>query len=402
MTASRYSPECRLVLGSAAMPATPARVRGLAREVTDWSRVLLLAEREYAASALWRQLRDAGPDVPSAVLEQLRRLLMVSELRMGWLSRRMQETVAALAERGIAVMLLKGAAVGAMVDPTFGSRPMSDVDLLVRTEHLGPATAALIAAGWPQLDDPTVHELLEHQHHLPPFVDPRMPALRLELHRSLLPQDHPFRLTDDDFWETAQRAATPFAGALVPAPEHLLLHASLHFAWQHMMVFGAWRTFRAAAVAITHPGFDWARFVTLAQEARAGTSAYWTLRLGVAVGALAAPDGALAALAPPTPEWARVAIERHFVASLLPGEGPVSPSTQVARLLWRAAIRPSWSGHDSFVRWDPEHRWERARGQAIPTGRLARIQRQVSQGRHWWAFLSQTLLSRRAPRPPAD
>ena len=74
--------------------------------------------------------------------------------------------------------------------------------------------------------------------------------------------------------------------------------------------------------------------------AKAGTSCYWTLRLAERMCGLSAPAGVLERLAPPTPEWVRRALERHFVAGIAVGEAQASPSLKLTRLLWRSALRP--------------------------------------------------------------
>ena len=317
---------------------------------------------------------------------------MVSDLRMQHLARRLQQTIRVLAERGIPVLLLKGAAVGALIDPTFRARPMTDLDLLVHRTDVGPASDAVIASGWPLTSDPVLLELLKDAHHLPHFVDPQMPDVRLELHVSLLPDDQPFAFDESDLWREARPAPAPFSGALVPSPEHLLLHTSLHFAWQHTVSFGAWRTFRVVAAVVRSPDFDWDGFVGAAISAKAATSCYWTLRLAARLSGIVVPPAVLARLAPPTPEWVREALERHFVAAIALGEGPSSPSVRVTRVLWRAALRPRWSGHREPGRSDPEQRWARARGTLSTETFPERVTRHVARYRDWWTFFVRTIL----------
>ena len=133
---------------------------------------------------------------------------------MQHLSGRLQGSVRALAARGVRVLFMKGAAVGAMSDSTFCSRPMNDIDILVHAADVTAASDALRAAGWTFSTSPAIADLLAGHHHLPPFLDPQLPGIRLELHLSSFPPEHPFAIGEEDFWRDAVAATSPFA---VPA-----------------------------------------------------------------------------------------------------------------------------------------------------------------------------------------
>ena len=386
------SAECRLVFRSADPSCAPAEFATLANEVQDWERAVFIAEREMATSNLWRGLRDSADALPVGVAAHLKKSAMVSDFRMQHLSQRLQGTARALGERGIPFLLLKGAAVGAIMDPTFRSRPMSDIDLLVHRADTARARDAVIASGWPLTADPVLLELLKDAHHLPHFLDPQMPGVRLELHVEIMPDDNSFAFSEADLWADARPAGEPFIGASVPSREHLVLHACVHFAWQHTMQFGAWRTFRAIGAVTAAPGFDWDGLVRAALAARAGSSCYWTFRLAERLCGFAPPAGVLARLAPPTAAWVRDGLERHFVAGIALGEAPESPSVKLSRLLWRAALRPKWSGHRTPGRHDPDQRWVRARGLASTETFPERVTRHLSSYRDWWRFFTDTLL----------
>jgi Uncharacterised nucleotidyltransferase len=396
------SPEAKLVFRTAALQCDGAEYAALVGAVGDWERCVFLADREMAASSLARAIRESGASPPEAVTDHLRRAMMFGDFRMQLLAHRLRETTRALAEAGVPVMLLKGAAVGALWDPTFRLRPMSDLDILIRREDVAKASSAVRSAGWEQTSDGRLIELLADGHqHLPPFFDARLPGARLEVHVSLFPADHPFALEDAELWRDASPAPAPFTGALVPSAEHLLLHACIHFAWQHALLFGAWRSFRVVAVALGIPGFSWTRFVALARATRAATACYWTLRLAERMCAIPVPASALSALAPPTAELVRNALERHIIASLVPGESPPSPSLGLSRLLWRAALRPRWSGHPRADRFAADERWHRALEGEPPASLADRLRRHAGGVRRWLDFVSHTLFGQPGARQTA-
>lgn len=392
MVPATISPECQLVFRSADPACDRSTYAALAREVEDWPRVFALAERELATLGLFRGLSDAEVPVPAEALNAIRKSALQTDLRMQQLARRLQHSVNGLEARGIPCLLLKGAAVGALTDPTLRARPMTDLDILVHREDAPRASEALLEAGWSVTTNPVYLEVLKDAHHLPHFVDPSQPGIRLELHVSLMPDDQPFTFDEAMLWHEARPAPPPFAGALVPQPEQLALHSCLHFAWQHMLIFGAWRTFRSVSELARLPGFDWNRFAILATEGRAGTACYWTLRLAHCMSGVAVPPEILERLAAPTPEWAQAALERHFIAGIAPGEGPASPSARLTRWLWRAALRPGSSRHIRRGRGDRDRRWVEALGEASTETLPQRLARHVVSYRTWVAYLSRTLL----------
>ena len=398
--------EARLVYRTADRNCPPSEIGALVGQVTDWDRVVAIAERELAVTHLARALPAGGEGVPREVFDLVRHRAQAVEIRMQYFSRRLKQTCASLAAREVPFMLLKGAAVGAISDPTFRSRPMNDADILVRPEDAERAGAAIEATRWTPTPDQTLRTLLSDAHHLPPFLDPQMPDIRLELHVSPLPLRHPFAFDASTLWRDARRAPGPFEGAFVPSPDHIMLHAAIHFSWQHALTFGAWRTFRVISIVSAMQDFSWERLVDEAVRARAGTASYWMLRLASRLSGIGVPDAVMHRLTPPTPEWLLNALERHFIATAAVGEYPTSPSVQLDNLLWRAAIRPRWSGHATSHRWDHQNRWGQAYGMARASFRQ-RIVRHVTGYRHWFAFVMRTLAaapgrhSRSGGEPPS-
>lgn len=391
MSARPLSVECRLVFGTAG-PADVAE--GLDADAVDWGRVAYLAERELAESALWRALERVAPRrVPPAVADDLRRHAMLRDFRMMHLAERLGATVQAFAARGVPVLLLKGAAIGAITDPTFRARPMNDIDLLVRPADAERARAAVLAAGWPPNDAPALRDLPRDHHHLAPFYDARIPDLRLELHVALLAPGSMFDVDEDEYWRDAERAPAPFEGALVPSSEHLLLHACVHFAWSHMLQFGAWRTFRLVNALVETARIDWAAFLSLAERAGGGASCYWTLRLARRLAGVRVPDAVLGSLELPSQRWLRDVLERCFIADIATGEGPSSPSVRLSRTLWRLAMHPG-AASDAAHRHRTDPRWARPGARDEPESARQRVLRHAKGIRNWWDFATRTLVPR--------
>ena len=390
-THASLSGETRFAFRAADPSATAEELIALAKEVRDWPRALTLAEMEGATPALWRALQPHRAELPKEIAEFLRMRTMVSEFRMTLLSQRAQDSVRAIVAAGIPVMLLKGAAIGALTDPTFRTRPMGDVDLLVHPADAPRAAELLLATGWSVTSDEVVVELLQGQHHLPHFVRADLPGLRLELHTMLLPPGHAFPLDLAELWRETILAPAPFEGAVLLSPEHHVLHASIHFAWQHRVNFGAWRTLRSIAAMTKRPDFHWERLERIARSAKAGTTVYWTLRMAELLSAISAPKELMQRLAPPNASWVMRALERHFIAAIAQGEGANSPSVWLNRRLWLAALRPEWSGLGKVPSRDRGRDWDRAYGRESKESSMARVTRHAGNYRHWMAFVSRTI-----------
>lgn len=131
--------------------------------------------------------------------------------------------LAALAERGVAAMVLKGDALLRAVYRDPGCRPMGDVDLLVRPEDWSTALAAAAAAGAHAVDAPgrrVTLRLFHEQHLLLPGGG------MVDLHRRLVPRPL-FAVDTGGLFDRGERQPD---GAWLPAPADLFVGLALHAA----------------------------------------------------------------------------------------------------------------------------------------------------------------------------
>jgi hypothetical protein len=366
MNLSTLSPEAELLLltaGSAPVAAADGsrasnslgsrRIRELLHGELDWEKLGWLAERERAAPVLWGALQaiegDARKLPPQAA--HLQRLAMVSEFRMMHLEQRLADSLEALSDAGIDVMLLKGAALALTVYGSFVRRPMIDVDVLVHENEALRARDVLLGAGWVSTEMEEFESFYRRHHHLPTLVDGRGLDMQLEVHTGLFFEGNPFDFPMADLWRRAVPVEVRGRRAFVPSRQDQLLHLCLHFAWSHMMSTGAWRTFRDLRAIMDAGDLHWDEFVALARRSRGASCSYWTLRLARNLVGVPVPVEVLAALRPPMTASMLDRVERHFVHNLLPSE-VLCPSVFVARSMWRLGVRPRWSGHGSVRPWD--------------------------------------------------
>jgi hypothetical protein len=348
------APEERLLLLSAGGVANDDAMRSLASDGVDWQRFVGLAQFERAVPVVYPRLRAVAADtVPDEVLEQMRRLAMVSDFAMLHLEGRMRESLRALEAADVRVMLLKGAALAQSAYSGFRQRPMSDLDVLVDPSNAHLTRRLMLGAGWCDIVGGIPAHVYERHHHLPPLHDTRSPDLQLEIHTGLFPLRQPFAFDAAEMWRCARSLGPAFPNAFVPDAVHALLHACLHFVWSHQARFGVWRTIRDVDALIRTNAIDWDSFVSSAQAARGGTSCYWTFRIVELAAGVAVPTTVVDQLRPPRSAYMLQTIEQHFMRNLFPVEF-ACPSVTLDHALWELAVMPGWSGHGEIRPWDDE------------------------------------------------
>jgi len=194
----------------------------------------------------------------------------------------MRPALEALARAGIPAMLLKGAAIVALLGAS-GERPMVDLDVLVPLERAREAFRALSAAGFSSAVRRP--ERLVGARHGTPF---RAPSGReLDLHWSLL-WENCTPGADAPLWAAAREARLGASSVLVPAPEDLILHACVHGLQSAGGPAIRWAADVAVIAARAGSGVDWDRLAAEAARRRVvlpvRTALRWTRdRLGAPV-----------------------------------------------------------------------------------------------------------------------
>lgn len=345
--------EERMLLLTAGPRENDSAIREIADGDIDWPRFLALAQVERAVPVVYPRLRAIVADViPGTVLDQMRRLALVSDFAMLHLEARLKESLRALEPEHVRVMLLKGAALANSAYSGVRERPMSDLDILVDPSNARLARRLMLGGGWRDIVGGIPDHVYERHHHLPPLCDVRSADLQLEIHTALFPERQPFAFDARDLWDRA-RPLGSFAGVFVPDPIHLLLHACLHFVWSHQGRFGVWRMIRDVDALARKDDLDWDAFVAVARSSRGATSCYWTFRIAELTGGVRAPSYVMEQLRPPRSGYLLAAVERHFVRNLFPVEF-ACPSVTLDHALWELAVMPGWSGHGEVRPWDEE------------------------------------------------
>lgn len=382
---SVLSPEARLLLLTAGGKANDAVISDALIGKMDWGKISWLAEWERATGVVWRRLHDLAPNaIPADVAMAWERLAMVADFHALYLQERFVDTLRALQDAGVEVILLKGAALAYSAYGGFTERPMGDVDLLVDPSQAQEAWDVAVSLGW-TWDKAHYPELsYRDHHHLPPLTDARRVGAKLELHTALSVFGHPFALGFD----AARRASRTLSvgGREVSALDenHQVVHLGVHLAWSHMLSFGAWRTFRDLGAVIATGRVDWDVVEQSARTHGASSCCFWTLRLANALSGIEAPPEVLDALSAPTPGLIRGVVERHLATQLFATER-ICPSEAVRRMLWSAAIRPGRLRLGEGRPWDIDAVTAPSAGQKMPMSQ--RVAHQVESITQWLHYV---------------
>lgn len=279
---------------AAARHATPADLERALRLATPSLRPFLHWQLE-SGSLIERLPIETGAELAAA-----RRMSTLVHLQRRAAFKRIS---AALEQRGVLVIVLKGMALAHLVYPEPGLRPMSDIDLWVKPADLPAADTALLEAGlrYPErthggLQLPTAEEALTERS----YELPGTPVL-VELHGALKSYAALSRERQDLVWQRSLVTELGGIPARVQHPEDLLLHLCLHTADQHRFSLGLGplldiqRVVASWGETLDWPGMaaDWAAH-------RLGTWTYLALELAQDLLGARVPHTFFRALAPPT------------------------------------------------------------------------------------------------------
>ncbi|HJU76210.1 MAG TPA: nucleotidyltransferase family protein, partial [Gemmatimonadaceae bacterium] len=333
-----------------------ASIVELSSRIRNWPWFIGVAELERATRIAWERLSSLGASPrEEASARQLEQLATIAAFRAEHLKARLSETLDVLAREGIGVVLLKGAALATTVYPSFIERPMGDLDLMVVPADAERAHRAARSVGWKWNEGAFPAARYDGHHHLPPLDDAAGTGVRLELHRGIAIEGHPFALSLDDLRERGRTVQIGGKSAWVPSPELLLLHEAVHFAWSHVLSFGSWRTARDVQLMARVGEVDWDRFVETARRHRAESCAYWTLSLARLLAGANIPETVLQNCRPRLGGVGQRLLERHFIYHLFPIEEEW-PSERLRRSLWEKAIQPEQYGHGAKRPWEFDDR----------------------------------------------
>lgn len=270
-----------------------------ALEQEEWAALLALAVKQRMAPLLLQRLtqQQLTELVPEQVLAALRAAYQQTALHTMLESAAVRGIVHALAQRGVPVLLLKGLHLAHTVYDNLALRPMNDVDIMVRREHLAHAVEVVQALGYKSLQPFHIELDTEVSRHLTRFI--REDGSCIEVHWNITTPHKFYTIDPEELWARAVPVRVGGAEAWGLSPEDLLLHLCSHTSYQHLFAFGL-RPSYDIALTIQHfeNELDWETLCQRATRWQWQRGSYLALRLAKELVGARVPDSVLAALHP--------------------------------------------------------------------------------------------------------
>ncbi len=269
--------------------------------------------------------------VPRDALSQLKGLYLRNVAR--WLHYRteLHDLIEALRARDIRVAVMKGGALAELIYIDPGTRPMSDLDLLVPLDRAGDAWSVVQSMGYRQtVDEDERRRMIEVDRQLPMLVHPTK-SIVVEIHTHLVGSSNPMRFDIGVFWQAMEEAQIAGTRALVFQPEYQLANQCLNF-FKDRLLFSysaLGQLCDVAEVVRAHRHrLDWSLFGSSGPMASLTGPVFCALYLARQLFEAPVPTSALARLAPVgfAPDDARRLITRRVLADEWAAKEIVSPN----------------------------------------------------------------------------
>ena len=205
---------------------------------------------------LYRNLLVLDPDEPA--LPVLKGVYRHAWLRNQHKAGRAGNALRSLRDAGFETLVLKGAALMTQCYRDSGLRPMSDVDVLVRTDRAREAAEVLCRSGWQPVAGPS----LAAQMPITPgtlFVDEQEGSIDLHWHSLWSPAG------EDDFWDAAVPIEVGGAASLGQCHADHLLQVCVHGVWSGASQPVRWLADATMVLRSAGAGLDWDRVVERAR-----------------------------------------------------------------------------------------------------------------------------------------
>ena len=256
-----------------------AGIEQRARAVQDWQRVVRLCERHKIAPLLLSLFEELGRRdvIPDWAESGLRSVAMSDIAIAARLRSALRDILMALDERGLEVIVLKGAALVALVYDDPALRPSEDVDLLCREEDYGQVQELLLSLGYHMDEEP----IPAHGHtHLQSYMDYHFyhpdGRVAIDLHIDSIKLGVKQRHSAS-VWDGSVPIAIEEASALALDPQNQILMLSVHV-HRHGFARLIWLKDIDLLVRRFREEVDWDALVANVRAEGAGSSLWCTFQ----------------------------------------------------------------------------------------------------------------------------
>jgi hypothetical protein len=235
------------------------------RKPLDWSRLLMLAEEQGVLPLLTKRLGELDQGtVPSEIGGRLRDAARAQTLFTLRLTAELFRLLDRFAALGIEVLLTKGPVLSVRCYGSPGLRQYTDLDLVLRDDHILGASKAMIALDYePEVPLKAIEAKKVPGEYV--FLQSGTKLL-VEFHTERTFRYHPRSLSVEKLFE--RQARVPFDGRDVPAlstEDELILiciHGAKHF-WERLMWIAD------VSALVSKQAIDWDRVLSAAREVQA-------------------------------------------------------------------------------------------------------------------------------------
>ena len=268
---------------------TRQRIVALARELTDWDYLFLLARRHAVLPLLYKGLEGVD-GVPRHLHQKLRDEFRKNATRNTLLAGELARLASLFESEGVPLLAYKGPALAQQAFGDITLRRFVDLDVIVRRRDARRAGLLLQTLGYAKPEGLTEsHEqfLLRRQHNLAYTRDGGL--MIVELHWEVAPAHFAAVAVGEGVWARATSVKLFGKDVRCPSPEDLLLALAVH-GTKHLWERLAW-VCDVAALVNSQPDFDWPYVLRSAKESRVERMLGLVLRLARGLSGARLPEG---------------------------------------------------------------------------------------------------------------
>lgn len=253
----------------------------------DWQRLVQLAASHRVAALVAKHLShcETVENVPQDPLSSLRGIYEANVYLYLRSKADLSRLLRLLHEADIPVVVLKGMVLAELLYSDVALRPMGDIDILVKEEHLDQAYSMICQnLGYSSGLSPEIERAEKASHrHYPRLVD-ASGTLRIEVHRHILRQDVPFYFDCASLWERAQPISIGDVDVLSLGFEDLLTHLCLGLFLDSRSRYPSRKALArvldiAKAIQVLGEGLDWDLWLEQVRTRKLRGPVAWSLRV---------------------------------------------------------------------------------------------------------------------------
>lgn len=299
----------------------PARLATLA--IAEWDLLLRQADGADLGAALFylAQQQAVLDRLPTAIQDRLGWSRTLAERHVSAVRWEVNRIAIALADTGVPLILLKGAAYTMASRMCSPGRLYSDIDVLVPKARIDDVELALMTHGW-RIDGYDAYDqryYREWMHEIPPMQHMRRETT-IDVHHAILPLTARVR-PDPDKLHAAAVAVPGAAGLHVLAPADMVLHNVVHLFYSEEFRHGM-RDLVDFDRLVQEFGADpdfWRLLPVRAAELQLMRPLFYALRYAATMLGTAVPPSVTAAVSPARPNGALLSLmDWLFHRTLLP------------------------------------------------------------------------------------